>query len=72
MNIANQALHETLEVHELAASKTIALTKAKAMQLLVSDPELKQILQHDVQVSTQQLHELSGLLSPAPEGGTSR
>lgn len=72
MNIANQALHETLEVHELAASKTIALTKAKAMQLLVSDPELKQILQHDVQVSTQQLHELSGLLSPASEGGTSR
>ncbi|WP_068784183.1 hypothetical protein [Paenibacillus phocaensis] len=72
MNIANQALHETLEVHELAASKTIALTKAKAMQLLVSDPELKQILQHDVQVSTQQLHKLSGLLSPAPEGGTSR
>ncbi|GIP47810.1 Spore coat protein F precursor [compost metagenome] len=69
MNIANQALHETLEVHELAAAKTIALTKAKTMQLLVSDPELKQILQHDVQVSTQQLHELSGLLSPAPSGG---
>lgn len=69
MNIANQALHETLEVHELAASKTVALTKAKTMQLLVSDPELKQILQHDVQVSTQQLHELSGLLSPAPAGG---
>ncbi|GJM79587.1 Spore coat protein F precursor [compost metagenome] len=70
MNRANQALHETLEVHELAASKTIALTKAKTMQLLVSDPELKQILQHDVQVSTQQLHELSGLLSSiVPEGG---
>jgi len=69
LNIANQALHETLEVHDLAASKTVALTKAKTMQLLVSDPELKQILQHDVQVSTQQLHELSGLLSPAPAGG---
>lgn len=70
MNEANQALHETLEVHELAASKTIALTKAKTMQLLVSDPELKQILQHDVQVSTQQLQELRGLLSPALMGGT--
>lgn len=57
------ALHETMEVHELTAFKTVGMTKSKTMQALVSDPELKQILQQDVQVSTKQLQELGGLLS---------
>ncbi|MCU6791222.1 hypothetical protein OB236_03665 [Paenibacillus sp. WQ 127069] len=57
------ALHETMEVHELTAFKTVCMTKSKTMQALVSDPELKQILQQDVQVSTKQLQELGGLLS---------
>ncbi|WP_240415251.1 hypothetical protein [Paenibacillus periandrae] len=56
-------LHETMEVHELTAFKTVCMTKSKTMQALVSDPELKQILQQDVQVSTKQLQELGGLLS---------
>lgn len=59
------ALHEVLEVHEIAAFKTICMTKSKTMQALVSDPELTAILKQDVQLSTQQLQELAGLLSKA-------
>ncbi|MGO4500865.1 hypothetical protein AB4114_33900 [Paenibacillus sp. 2RAB27] len=50
---SNYALHEMLEVHEMATFKTICLTKSKTMQ----------ILQQDVQVSQQQLQELGGVLS---------
>lgn len=56
-------LHETLEVHEIAAFKTVCMTKSKTMQALVSDQDLKQILQQDVQISTRQLQELNGLLA---------
>ncbi|WP_433944767.1 hypothetical protein [Paenibacillus sp. SN-8-1] len=62
---SNYALHETLEVHEIAAFKTVCMTKSKTMQALVTDPELMQILQQDVQLSQQQLQELGGVLSKA-------
>ncbi|CAI8766571.1 putative spore coat protein [Brevibacillus sp. IT-7CA2] len=58
-------LHEQLEVHEIAAFKTICLTKSKTMQALVTDEALKQILADDVHVSTRQLQELSSLLTNA-------
>lgn len=57
------ALHESLELSEIAAFKTICLTKAKTMKALVSDEALKQILELDVQVSSRQLGELDALLS---------
>ncbi|MGG1551028.1 hypothetical protein [Paenibacillus ferrarius] len=60
---SNYALHEMLEVHEMAAFKTVCMTKSKTMQALVTDPELTQILQQDVQLSQQQLQELAGVLS---------
>ncbi|MFE5324373.1 hypothetical protein ACFQ88_37625 [Paenibacillus sp. NPDC056579] len=60
---SNYALHEMLEVHEMAAFKTVCMTKCKTMQALVTDPELRQILQQDVQLSQQQLQELGGVLS---------
>ena len=59
------ALHEMLEVHEIAAFKTVCMTKSKTMQALVTDPELKQILQQDARLSQQQLQELGGVLSKA-------
>lgn len=62
---SNYALHEMLEVHEIAAFKTVCMTKSKTMQALVTDPELMQILQQDVQLSQQQLQELGGVLSKA-------
>lgn len=60
---SNYALHEMLEVHEITAFKTVCMTKAKTMQVLVTDPELMQILKQDVQLSQQQLQELGGVLS---------
>ncbi|KLU54872.1 MULTISPECIES: hypothetical protein [Paenibacillus] len=59
------ALHEMLEVHEIAAFKTVCMTKSKTMQALVTDPELKQILQQDAILSQQQLQELGEVLSKA-------
>jgi similar to spore coat protein len=59
------ALHETLEVHEMAAFKTVCMTKSKTMQALVSDLELKEILQEDVELSTRQLQGLGALLNKA-------
>jgi similar to spore coat protein len=61
------ALHETLEVHEMAAFKTVCMTKSKTMQVLVSDPGLKDILQQDVDISTRQLQELSAILAKATQ-----
>lgn len=60
---SNYALHEMLEVHEMAAFKTVCMTKSKTMQALVTDPQLLQILQQDVQLAQQQLLELGGVLS---------
>jgi len=59
------ALHETLEVHELAAFKTVCMTKSKTMRGLVSDEELKRILQEDADVSVRQLQELEAVLKRA-------
>jgi hypothetical protein len=58
-------LHEQLEVHEIAAFKTICMTKSKTMQALVSDEALREILAEDVAVSTRQLQELNELLAKA-------
>ncbi|WP_427181273.1 hypothetical protein [Paenibacillus sp. TC-CSREp1] len=62
---SNYALHEMLEVHEIAAFKTVCMTKSMTMQALVTAPELMQILQQDVTLSQQQLQELGGVLSKA-------
>jgi similar to spore coat protein len=61
------ALHETLEVHEMAAFKTVCMTKSKTMRALVSDPDLKAILQQDVDISTRQLQELGAILAKATQ-----
>lgn len=57
--------HETMDLHEVTAFKTLCMTKSKTMQALVTDPELKNIMQMDVALSTRQLQELNGLLSKA-------
>lgn len=61
------ALHETLEVHEMAAFKTLCITKSKTMRALVSDQQLKDILQQDVDLSTRQLQELAAILTKAAQ-----
>lgn len=59
------ALHEQLELHEIAAFKSVCMTKSKTMQGLVTDEALKQLLAEDVEVSTRQLQELNLLLTKA-------
>lgn len=61
------ALHEVLEVHELAAFKTNCLTKSKTMQMLVSDPRLKELMQMDADLTSRQLQELGAILTKAKE-----
>lgn len=59
------ALHEVLELQEMAAFKTICLTKSKTMKGLVTDQRLKDIMQLDVDTTTRQLQEYADILSKA-------
>ncbi|MFD0049433.1 hypothetical protein ACFVHQ_08885 [Actinomycetes bacterium NPDC127524] len=63
----NYALHEVLEVQEMAAFKTNCLTKSKTMKALVSDSRLKEIMQQDIDLSTRQLEEYTSVLSNAKQ-----
>ncbi|MCR8848214.1 hypothetical protein NQ095_07355 [Rossellomorea sp. SC111] len=63
----DHALHEVLEVQEMAAFKTNCLTKSKTMRVLVSDEKLKTIMEKDVEISTRQLGEFSDILSKAKQ-----
>ncbi|MCM3213591.1 hypothetical protein [Niallia taxi] len=63
----NYALHEVLEVHEIATFKTTCLTKSKTMRALVTDQQLKDIMQLDIEVSTRQLQEYASILSNAKQ-----
>jgi similar to spore coat protein len=55
--------HETLELHELLAFKNVCLAKNTAMQEMVSDPQLKSLIQQDIQKTQQQIRDLQNLLS---------
>jgi similar to spore coat protein len=57
--------HEMMEVHELLNFKTICTAKAKAMDGLVTDKELKALMQQDLQQSMQALDDLQALLARA-------
>nr|MDH3092281.1 hypothetical protein [Bacillus velezensis] len=59
------ALHELLEIQEMASFKSLCLTKSKTMKALVSDPRLKEIMREDVDTSTRQLQEFASILSDA-------
>ncbi|MCC3646750.1 hypothetical protein JGK52_08650 [Cytobacillus oceanisediminis] len=63
----NYALHEVLEIHEMAAFKTNCLTKSKTMKALVTDQRLKDIMQQDIDLSTVQLQEYASILSNAKQ-----
>jgi similar to spore coat protein len=59
---ANLATHEILEVLEILSMKNVCLTKSATMQTLVTDPQLKTLLQQDVQSSKQAIQELQTVL----------
>lgn len=62
MHREDLALHETLEIHEIINFKTVAMTKSKTMQLLVSDPHLKELMQKDVDQTSKAVEELQQLI----------
>ncbi|MDH7578937.1 MAG: spore coat protein [Bacillota bacterium] len=52
-----------LELHELMAFKNVCVMKASAMNQFVADPELKSLLQQDVQASQNHIQQLQNFLS---------
>jgi similar to spore coat protein len=59
------ALHETLDMHEILNFKAVCMTKSQTMQALVTDGELKSLMQLDAEQSARAVGELQNLLSRA-------
>ncbi|MPW24774.1 spore coat protein [Alkalibaculum sp. M08DMB] len=62
MKYQEYAPNESMQLREILTIKNIAITKMIAMSPLVSDLELKTILQHDTDVSLQHLVDLKELI----------
>lgn len=60
------APHESLELHELLNFKTLCLAKSKLIQGLVFDQELKDLMQKDVEHTSQAIAELQAVYVNAP------
>lgn len=62
MNEQGITLNESIQLHEILTFKNLCLTKSITMSPLVSDNELKTILQQEVTVSKQHIEELRELM----------
>jgi similar to spore coat protein len=62
MNEQGVTLNESIQLHEILTFKNLCLTKSITMSPLVSDNELKTILQQEVAVSKQHIEELRELM----------
>lgn len=62
MRMQNLAPHESIELHELLTFKNLCLTKSITMSPLISDQELKGILDQDAVTTQQHIRELKALL----------
>ena len=60
-------LHETMQIHELLNAKTVGIIKAKLIQGLVFDQELRTLLDQDVQQSFTSISTLTNLITEAKE-----
>ncbi|WFA08746.1 hypothetical protein [Tissierella sp. Yu-01] len=60
-------LHETMQIHELLNAKTVGIIKAKLIQGLVFDQELRNLLENDVQHSFTSISTLMNLITEAKE-----
>ncbi|ASB89455.1 hypothetical protein OZL92_16380 [Bacillus sonorensis] len=63
----NNAIHETLELHELLMFKNLCLTKSSTMTGLVKDQKLRDILERDASQTKHQIEHLQGLLTTRGE-----
>jgi similar to spore coat protein len=60
------APHESMELHELLNFKTLCLAKAKLMQGLVFDQDLRALMQKEVEQSLKAVADLQALYQRAP------
>ncbi|GIP38927.1 hypothetical protein J31TS4_22070 [Paenibacillus sp. J31TS4] len=56
------APHETLEIHEMLASKTNGLVNLKRTYPTIQDPQLRQLYLQCIRATEQQIQELVALL----------
>lgn len=56
------APHESLQIHELLSFKNLCLTKSITMSPLLSDNELKSIMEQDISTTRKQIIELKSLI----------
>lgn len=62
MNEQGITPNETMQLHEILTFKNICLTKAVTMSPLVSDDQLKAILQQEASTSQKHIEELRDLI----------
>lgn len=67
MTINKITLNETMQLHELLNAKTVGVLKAKLVQRVVFDQELRALLEKDVQHSFHSINSLSNLITKAQE-----
>lgn len=60
------APNESIQLSELITLKNLSLTKSVTMSPLVSDMELKGILQQDIAAAQEHIKELKGLMENSP------
>lgn len=66
------APHETMELHELLNLKTTSAAKAKAMDGLLTDRDLKALVQEDLQHSLYAIERLEEFLRPRARSSAGR
>jgi similar to spore coat protein len=59
------APHEMMELHELFNMKTAGLAKAKAIDGMVTDKDLKMLIEQDIAQSMQDIRDLQPYLEQA-------
>lgn len=62
MDNNNTASHEVLQIHEILTLKNLAITKVVTMLPLVKDPELKEIMQNEIQTVQQHIEDLRNII----------
>lgn len=65
MGKSGLGFHETMDTHEILNFKTICLMKAKLMQGICFDNDLKQLMEKDVKQSISAIQELKPLYENA-------
>lgn len=59
--------HETMEISELLNLKKVCMTQSKLMKDMISDQDLKTLMEKDLQQAEKATTDLQGLLAKAPK-----